>query len=525
MEKNRGESSYTPRQAPLQRSWRIVLWLSCLVWAGCQAMTDLAQGIQNASPPATPAVVKRVCRLGSCTQSASTNQYGYFSVLPAPRLYFEALHTELLAFHVIINGVALKETSGDNLDECHPDGCAVLDSVVFVDSNGAPILDASSRKQTLEKVFLVLPDKLVTASTVIAVLRTESLNVSLPQASRSATAHLLLGMNDPATSTGAISTATAASLTRLRTLVRGWAVSCGDGSLTSNRTTECVSGNGPSTTSFGDMTLFSGLSCVSGETARCRDVERSQDTSGRWWRNPHAVHNQATDAFSRDQTLGLLNYFLSRPSTTKGEASAWMAWVDGNKEQTCTASTDTRCLISPDLWALIGQVMGEIGASISPIDQASMFSAIPTEDPTWLIESETNAGFELHLVGLAIMTRRSTRMEGAAGQIAANMATRQPLNPFYAFLYEGKKEHVAQMTLAACPATDPLPDDGGYDWAWQRDQSSQVWQHAMGWDCIFMVNLLLGPEVPSTGQLRQRDPDNPARDDAGTVKGTHRTRK
>src|SRR5262245_37216612 len=60
----------------------------------------------------------------------------------------------------------------------------------------------------------------------------------------------------------------------------------------------------------GDMTLFNGLLCLSGEQIGCDAVQKSQGGDGRWWRSPRRVGWELgyDVSFSPDQALGVLGY-------------------------------------------------------------------------------------------------------------------------------------------------------------------------------------------------------------------------
>jgi|GEM_PF-3988155 len=323
----------------------------------------------------------------------------------------------------------------------------------------------------------------------------------------------------------AIDTTTAANLANLRNQIRPWAITCpGDGTLTdypmlSDPANHCIK-------DFDDMTLFSGLSCASGELSRCMEVKKSQGSNGRWWRNPKNVDVPRTFAFSRDATIGLLDYFLTlhetNPVAAKQQAGAWLTWVQNNGNVICptppisSAGVDDRCLLEfPDLglWALVGEVMEATGVQPQLPNQATMLAARATQLAILDADAIGNAsgGYTLHLVGLQVMELNRLRREYGRmslpdpSSIAKRIASDQPNNPFFAYLYHGRSEYVAQKVLSECPAIMPpaaAPPGGGtpYDWAWQRADANHTWNKSMGWDCIFMVNLLLGPGpvVPPT---------------------------
>jgi len=62
--------------------------------------------------------------------------------------------------------------------------------------------------------------------------------------------------------------------------------------------------------------------CRTSSSARPKKSGGRSGPAGRWWRSPHAVHARTTNAFSRDATLGLLAYFLSRPARHEGQGES-----------------------------------------------------------------------------------------------------------------------------------------------------------------------------------------------------------
>jgi hypothetical protein len=98
-------------------------------------------------------------------------------------------------------------------------------------------------------------------------------------------------------------------------------------------------------------------------------------------------------------------------------------------------------------------------------------------------------GFPLHLAGVQVFLLRLLNLEAPRQQIlnaAANvLASREPNNPFFLFLREGKTERVQQSVLRLCPALD-RPSRKRFQWAWERTEAEKAWEESMYWDCIFL---------------------------------------
>jgi hypothetical protein len=93
------------------------------------------------------------------------------------------------------------------------------------------------------------------------------------------------------------------------------------------------------------------------------------------------------------------------------------------------------------------------------------------------------AAVEIFLLELSGLASQSTRLG------AQFLALREPRNPFFVFLAEGKTQRVINLVLDLCPSPQK-PSLDKTQWAWERAASDQAWLHSMYWDCIFMGNLL-----------------------------------
>lgn len=139
----------------------------------------------------------------------------------------------------------------------------------------------------------------------------------------------------------------------------------------------------------GDMLLFNGLLCASGEGVACDAARDSQEQSmHQWWRSPgirkEGVERQEEPNLNSDQVLGLLLYFLQR---NRGEEFRhWIEWVRsrGTPKRFCSLNGDqaTQCTFRPtdcSLILLVGSALGEQGAALSlcnPGDALGLFSPV-----------------------------------------------------------------------------------------------------------------------------------------------------
>jgi len=259
----------------------------------------------------------------------------------------------------------------------------------------------------------------------------------------------------------------------------------------------------------GDMTLFNGLLCASGESKGCDAVARSQGGDGRWWRSPARVggNRGQKNSFSRDMTMGVLLYLAQTRDVDA--ALDWLGWIETNRacaienpftdgcflrgpHRVCRDDEDYRCTITPAVWAAMYHVWRHL--ELAPTTEMEFHAAYvdPLADP---LASITPAGYQSHLVGVsAYLEQVLSRTNGPGAELAERLADDQPRNPFFVYLRDGGTLSVAQQVLALCPH----PRDGlsavKHQWSWERDQDSEAWKESMGWDCVFMANLLLAQQ-------------------------------
>ena len=274
------------------------------------------------------------------------------------------------------------------------------------------------------------------------------------------------------------------ALNTKREIIKKWAPLAADGSQTHG------------TEPFGDMTIFSGMGCLSGELARCDDVRRSQGPDGRWWRSPQLVGNDNEEnTFSRDQALGALSYLVATRDTAA--ALKWQNYIESNGMRMCNIknATDNRCQITMGISQVFGATWEYLGLPLPRWMNRGIWIAKYYNQIEALIQP---ADFPMHLnalsayIRLEIERRGGPKVDSVDQKVLKILVKREPENPFFLLLRNGPTNEVAKIILDKCP--DIRPNTNYMDWAWQRSQKTKdgqepVWKHASGHDCIFIINV------------------------------------
>ncbi len=291
----------------------------------------------------------------------------------------------------------------------------------------------------------------------------------------------------------------------------------------------------------GDMTLFNGLLCASGEELGCDSVRLAQDASGRWHRSVRYRQHpewRPHDSFSWDMALGVQLYAIKKKD--KAALQRWMRWVEANRPcisnishggrdyclirglpRWCTDDTEKGCTAKPQGLALLYRTARYLGADIPPpavteapaglpgivigkaIEEAKeanalfslerLFKATEGLQPRLImIDAAVNReGFPRHLTATEILLYRMSGGSDADIDYAALiLAQKDPHNAFFQYLVSGPTDDVAEKLLALAPQSSAgLPADKA-DWTWQRAKSDQAWKRAKLWDFVFVANLL-----------------------------------
>lgn len=259
----------------------------------------------------------------------------------------------------------------------------------------------------------------------------------------------------------------------------------------------------------GDMTLFAGLLCAAGDSDGCETVKRSQDASGRWFRSPRRAQTANLgnpNSFSPDMALGAQLYGVS-----KGDADSigrWLKWMDrvrpcwigsgddcfrGPLLRFCTDDTEKGCTVRPGDAATLNATVRSMGVALPTEDMDRMFDQAGKNlmDQLWVSAQVNKPGYSQHLVAVQIFLLRKAGLSDARLDTAAvTLSEKQPGNPFFAYLREGRTERVRELALAACPSPEKgLPTEMD-QWSWEREDAEQAWRSSMLWDCLFIAKLL-----------------------------------
>lgn len=259
----------------------------------------------------------------------------------------------------------------------------------------------------------------------------------------------------------------------------------------------------------GDIALFAGLLCASGDMPACDSVRQAQDSTGRWFRSPRrkeTANMGEPNSFSPDMALGAQLYAITR-SDSKA-LGAWLNWMDESRPcwigsgsncvkgillRFCTDDTEKGCTVRPTDGGVLRLVADRLGVKAPSQDVNHLLEqfSINIYDLIWSGSQLNKPGYSRHLVGAEILLLRragysNPKLDGAAHALA----TKHPSNPFFLYLAGRPAAEVASAATAVCPTKNaPLPK-AMIEWSWERDESDEAWRRSMLWDCIFIANLL-----------------------------------
>jgi hypothetical protein len=161
---------------------------------------------------------------------------------------------------------------------------------------------------------------------------------------------------------------------------------------------------------------------------------------------------------------------------------------DGYRSCLVENGKDKTCLLGGTEWFWLRYFGQKLGVPI-PIKQTDPEQLYGYSDATLPLTALVNQlGFRLHLVGVQLLLAKTANSSWSSDdQKAADILTvRQSRNAFFLYLSQGRSHRAAQAFLDAC--TPPTTERS--EWIWETDQDSIYWKHSMGWDCLFMAQLL-----------------------------------
>jgi hypothetical protein len=272
----------------------------------------------------------------------------------------------------------------------------------------------------------------------------------------------------------------------------------------------------------GDSVLFNGLLCLSGEESGCDGVRRAQDDDGQWWRSPLRVGGggEEYNSFSRDMAMGVLAYLLATGDQTAAER--WLYWLETHRKaekikgmktpmltQFCENGKDGTCIATPGFWAFAADVWNHYAWELTgPLTDPyrdflllGKFADVVVKGIFGGLDGfsdfeikQVPIGYQLHLKAAQIFLYQSMGLRTIYGTFdvaksARMIYERDRANPFFAYLHKGATDDVAEDLLRLCPAEGY--DAERFQWSWERDSQEEAWRESMGWDCVFLANLLL----------------------------------
>lgn len=270
----------------------------------------------------------------------------------------------------------------------------------------------------------------------------------------------------------------------------------------------------------GDMTLFNGLLCASGDERGCKGVAEAQDPeTGLWHRSPRIRFlgkNDRGDADSSpDMALGIQLYLLKTKDIKRAEK--WLDWIHQNTPP-CKLSifgaciinglpkfcASENCVIRPQDYASLatvvnflqetaglktlpdGALRGNLG-TFSGYDEISKRIAALVNDP----------GFPQHLVGVGVLEFRLTGKESSdIDNAAKNLHERNPGNAFFSILAKADRSSIIKEVLNRCTSEPEKLTKPLFQWQWERSNAPDpnnglyAWEQSSLWDCIFMAKML-----------------------------------
>lgn len=218
-----------------------------------------------------------------------------------------------------------------------------------------------------------------------------------------------------------------------------------------------------------------GFLCAVGFKPSCEGVSLSVK-NGQLYRSP--FHKPTDNTASRDQLLGFIAAQLS------GENR----WLDVKRfikshGLICKDATDTRCDLTPTVWALLGAMHAHLGYQR---DASMLFNGLFWDKVLLMQATTVPTGYQLNLNVEASWIAWQTGIETERTYTSAVIAfARQPRNPWFCIVALGADERCAQMALSMWP-DEPAEKT---DWGIQRDTNDKSWHTPSGWGWLFMAAL------------------------------------
>ena len=229
----------------------------------------------------------------------------------------------------------------------------------------------------------------------------------------------------------------------------------------------------------GDMVLFSALMTYAGIEEAAGYIPLCIAPDGRPVRSPDLVSTEPDlDGFSKDMLLGVLLWTLV--SRDPAPLERLIGYVN-RTGCLCPSASDRRCTLTPQMKYLTNAVSKHVGSK-ARLQGAWMpgFLFAALEIASALV---TPLGYQCHL--LSVKALICNLIFSQSSGVPGILARRDSGNPWFLWL-DGQEEKAALTLLSL----DIQPGRGS-QWSWERDSAEKAWKDSMGWDVIFLCNLLL----------------------------------
>ena len=236
--------------------------------------------------------------------------------------------------------------------------------------------------------------------------------------------------------------------------------------------------SGDTRSSQGDMVLFSALLTYAGVEEAIAYVPACIAEDGRPVRSPDRIAEpDSVDAFSKDMLLGVLLWTLV---VRDPEPLEKLIGYVNRTGCLCSPSSDRRCTMTPQMTYLTNKVAHAVGIKARlKGDWLPGWLFIALEVASALV---TPLGFECHLLSVKALI---CKLLGKSSKVVPDiLARRDSGNPW--FLYLAGDSDRAAMTLLS----QQVEPGQGHQWSWERDSAEKAWHDSMGWDILFLCNLL-----------------------------------
>lgn len=273
-----------------------------------------------------------------------------------------------------------------------------------------------------------------------------------------------------------------------------------------NNNISACNADDPANWDDGDMALFGGLICISGEELGCVILKNAQDSNGQFWRSPDVIGEKIEDSeratFSGDQFKGVIAYFLTKNNKEEFEKflkfilSKRVDYVVDHGYKSCdnTQDKEDTCLLGGQEWFWLNFLAKKYNLiDLIPEDHRNpevRFGYSRNVDK--LLASLAPIGYRAHLVAVEqLLAKKAGIGNETNAEIAAVLAGRQQKNPFYLYLHL-TNDILIQNELKEKCSTEPR-EQNYTGWTWQYAELTENWKKkSMVWDCVFMHNLILG---------------------------------